>query len=349
MYKRQDLCSQLLDSAEVYNDAILHREAERQLAFSSFYAGEYDRSISIYRKLYEEEPDNRETRAMLGKSYLAIGRLDSAGMLMTASDSNASVAEMTLRYGVFKQRGELAKALTSLEAVLRTSDRELSESLDQAFLQTLVDYYKAKEDVRVLELHTARLTRTIVIVIAIVIGLVLVIAILILYRRIRRARERHAIEIAALNDEISRHVSIIQQRQDRLFNLASSKFAAVDRLCQVYYENQVCKNLSEKLSEAMDGLIELFSDEESMITELGELLDQAYDSVFSRFVSDFPKVKKEDKLIFIFAAFHVSAGAASLYLKKNKKEYVYNHRKRLKAKIAESDSQYKAEYLAMLG
>lgn len=318
------------------------------LATTYFYSGQYKEAYPLLERICINNA-NKEAFALLGRCYLELDKIDLAAKYLPSNLENASVPELTLYYQYNRVQKNFLNAMVGMDSVLHRTDRILSNSLDQTFSQTLQDYYKTKQELQQLKLKNTRLSRTISVLILVILVCFLSVGIFYVSKRARQDRQKHVEEARVLKENIVSQQQIITLKQKRLQELISKRYAVFDRLCQVYYENQTVKALPDKLSLSMNALIDEFSDAEKNIEEFGALLDADFDGVFTHLIEDFPKIKQEDKLVFIFAAIGFSAGPASLFLRKNKAEYIYNHRTRLRAKINSLDSANKELYLQLLG
>lgn len=338
----------VLDSAKTYSYKELEADACRLLAFASFYADKYDVSIKLYGELHDELPDDRDIKAMLGKNLLALDRVSEAKSLLPDSLEDATVAELTFSYGYLKRIGNYQQALEALEPLLKQTDKELSHSLDQNFAQTLTDYFQAEQQVKSLRLENARMSRTIIVICSTFVLVILLSIAVHIYKRYVKEKKMHHVATIEWQHERAQHEAKLEATKMNIRNLVSERYTTANHFCQMYFNEYNAERRGDSLILAVESMMADFSNSQLAIEKLGALLDRNFDNVFSRLMEDLPKLKIEDQLLFAYTAVGFSPGTIAKFLNK-KTEFVYNHRRYLKAKIERLSSAEKELYLALLG
>ena len=93
----------------------------------------------------------------------------------------------------------------------------------------------------------------------------------------------------------------------------------------------------------MDGL----RADENVRRQLEQALNESSDGVINKLKADFPGMKQEDYMLFLFTASGFSTTTISTLLEKDK-PYVYNRLYRLKERLKQSGSAHKTLYLTCL-
>ncbi len=154
-------------------------------------------------------------------------------------------------------------------------------------------------------------------------------------------------ELSALNTRLEMRESLLRRMTDKTSEIYRARFREIGDLLATYYQK---KDASDRIR------LSIYTDIENTMTALGsrESLDEIRqslnlynDNIITRFMSDFPSLKKIDVNIFTFlvAGFKPAVIATICRLDINN---LYSRRRRLKEKITQSDAKSKSEYLRYL-
>ena len=136
--------------------------------------------------------------------------------------------------------------------------------------------------------------------------------------------------------------------RDEIRHLLAGRFEHLDRLCSVYFQFKGQSNEKDKISSDVLEIINGIQYDDKIKAKLEETINGNLGDVMVRFRKDFPSVKERDYMLFMLLILDFSPRAISI-LQDLKTEVVYNHKSKLKRKIAASNSEYKDEYLSYIG
>lgn len=167
----------------------------------------------------------------------------------------------------------------------------------------------------------------------------------------RRENECHKLKekLANLNENSRDHVKMstreaeLRQLVDRLL---AGRFSSINKILDEYYENIDSSSAKTKVYNRVQKEMDDLSSTKSM-NEIEKLVNDALDSIMTRFRNEFPDATKEDITIFLLNAAGLSQKAISL-LTGIKLKSLYTKRARLKERILKSDVSGCHEYIARL-
>lgn len=124
-------------------------------------------------------------------------------------------------------------------------------------------------------------------------------------------------------------------------------YREVDTLCQEIFQNNCMKSMKTAYSTMRRFMDNYISDSEKL-SQIEIFINDNYENILEKVMSDFPNIKKEDYLLFIYSCLGFSNASIALFLNEDKVMAIYNRRKRLKNRIRKSDSLYKEQYIEIL-
>ena len=129
--------------------------------------------------------------------------------------------------------------------------------------------------------------------------------------------------------------------------IIESKISSFDSLCKTYFENSGSdkENTKAKVSEQIDELITELSKKSKLVKELETLADEYTDGIITSFKNDFPKIKREDYLVFLYSLLGFSTMSIAFIIGESNVQSVYSRKKRLKERIMNSDAERREEYI----
>lgn len=136
--------------------------------------------------------------------------------------------------------------------------------------------------------------------------------------------------------------------RDEIRHLLAGRFEHLDRLCSVYFQFKDMSNERDKISAEVLEIINGIQFDSKIQGKLEETINDNLGNVMLRFRKDFPSINERDYMLFMLLILDFSPRAISI-LQDLKTEVVYNHKSKLKRKIAASNSEYKDEYLSYIG
>ena len=129
--------------------------------------------------------------------------------------------------------------------------------------------------------------------------------------------------------------------------IIESKISSFDSLCKTCFENSGSdkENTKAKVSEQIDELITELSKKSKLVKELETLADEYTDGIITSFKNDFPKIKREDYLVFLYSLLGFSTMSIAFIIGESNVQSVYSRKKRLKERIMNSDAERREEYI----
>lgn len=299
-----------LDTIMRSDDAIYHHGV-KMMAMYSYHklAGCLDSALIYHERLYDAD-----SRAMLQSINQSIVRAESDYNARKA-DHNAEIAH---RNRIYLLLSIIILGMTTLTVYLYGRSRfhrkviEMQEKIAQ--IRELFDAIEVKDN-----------------------------AIAGLHSQVSRKES----ELSALNTRLEMRESLLRRMTDKTSEIYRARFREIGDLLATYYQK---KDASDRIR------LSIYTDIENTMTALGshESLDEIRqslnlynDNIITRFMADFPSLKKIDVNIFTFlvAGFKPAVIATICRLDIDN---LYSRRRRLKEKITQSDAKSKSEYLRYL-
>lgn len=176
-----------------------------------------------------------------------------------------------------------------------------------------------------------------------------VLATLVLYFWARKAQlEKQLLEEREENERIMNIAEDLKARLGAASKRQTGrKFDALDRLCEQYYIYEGTDNLQPRILKEVKSIVDGLRADENVRRQLEQALNESSDGVINKLKADFPGMKQEDYMLFLFTASGFSTTTISTLLEKDK-PYVYNRLYRLKERLKQSGSAHKTLYLTCL-
>lgn len=154
-------------------------------------------------------------------------------------------------------------------------------------------------------------------------------------------------EIGEFSDKLKISEGKVSEFSMLTESLFYRQFEALNRLCDEYFEKRDSEKTRRSLYIDLENILNEMQSNKR-IEELKRILNRCKNGLVDDFLRDFPDVKKEDLnfIIYNFAGF--SPRAVCLLTGYTKTNF-YTKRNRWRAKIANSNSRNKEEYLKNLG
>ena len=166
-------------------------------------------------------------------------------------------------------------------------------------------------------------------------------------------RNKNRIEQNVLMAENLRELLAIKEKEQDSYkervvkSIIDSKVSTFDSLCKTYFENSANDKESAKtrIYEQIDKLINELSTKSKTLKELETFADDYLGGIITSFKKDFPKIKREDYLVFLYSLLGFSIMSIAFIIGESNVQNVYSRKKRLKGKIANSDAERREEYI----
>ncbi len=166
-------------------------------------------------------------------------------------------------------------------------------------------------------------------------------------------RNKNRIEQNVLMAENLRELLAIKEKEQDSYkervvkSIIDSKVSTFDSLCKTYFENSANdKELAKtRISEQIDKLINELSTKSKTLKELETFADDYLGGIITSFKKDFPKIKREDYLVFLYSLLGFSIMSIAFIIGESNVQSVYSRKKRLKERITNSDAERREEYI----
>lgn len=124
-------------------------------------------------------------------------------------------------------------------------------------------------------------------------------------------------------------------------------YKEVDLLCQDIFQNNCMRSMKTTYS-TVRRFMDAYSADDEKLSGIESLINESYGGILEKIKLDFPNLKREDYLLFIYSCLGFSNLSIALFLNEEKVTAVYNRRKRLKKRMKESGSIYAEYYTEIL-
>ena len=166
-------------------------------------------------------------------------------------------------------------------------------------------------------------------------------------------RNKNRIEQNVLMAENLRELLAIKEKEQDTYkervvkSIIDSKVSTFDSLCKTYFENSANdkESVKTRISEQIDKLINELSTKSKTLKELETFADDYLGGIITSFKKDFPKIKREDYLVFLYSLLGFSIMSIAFIIGESNVQNVYSRKKRLKERIMNSNAERRDEYI----
>ena len=334
------LMMQVIDLAAESGDGDLLIEALRVTGMSYLADKQYEMAIQYYSRISESmiERMSLEDYRNLGLAYIGIGDLKKAQVY---SDIVCSMdtTQQWLPYEINKRKGNYQAALTALENEHSFQDNILDESLNQSVTDAVADYLASEKERAAEKFRYEK--RILYLTIGSVI-LILFLVVYILYQRIlfqKRKTDHNMMMVESLRETVTVKNKSINQ-------LFKKQFDTIDKLCHTYYESHSTYDEKIRIHTEVKSIISGLRDNPQIISQLEAHVDTYKDNLMKNFRKADPAIARseDDYLLFLYIVIGFSPRAISVLFDESL-SVIYNRKARLKKRVQDSDSEYKADFL----
>lgn len=337
------LARQLVEKA-ANNDTRMEANGWRLLSKSYIQTAKYkDAKEALLKLKMQGENLTPQDYRNLCLAYIKMGDIDSASVYrgLAEADGQSSLWVMVKGRNTDKFVGDI---LSWNEPVVST-DSTMQRIANQNLAQTVANYHAYEETMQEMDLRNERLSKTIIAVV-----LLLTIACLSIWYYLHLKAHKREMEMKMLEAENIRHIlqvtkedaSAMQQSVNQLFE---QKFKLIDELCNTYYVYQGSQNERTKIYNNVIAVISNLSKDKKTIAELETFVNTYKNNLMADFRTEYPKLKEEDYLLFLYIVVDFSARAISILIGESL-PVVYNRKSSLKRKIQQGTSPMKERFLA---
>ena len=346
--KHYDRCAtlskQLIERANTNNDKQIKNRGLRLLSRSYIKTAKYEEAKDALLRLKSQSENlTSQDYRNLCLAYIKTGELDSANVYRRF----AQTEEQKSLWVVIKdpQTGKPIANIFDLEEPTISVDTTTRKIINQNLAQTVANYHAYEQTLQEAELKSERMSKFIIVAIAILLVLFLSI-----WYHLHLKAHRKEMEIKMLEAENIRHIlkvtkedaSFMQQSLNQLFE---QKFKSIDELCNTYYVYQGSQKERTKIYDNVIGLISNLSKDKKTIAELETFVNTYKNNLMADFRAEYPTLKDEDYLLFLYIIVDFSARAISILIGETL-PVVYNRKSSLKRKIQQGESVMKERFLS---
>lgn len=375
--------SRARDYAEQVGDSVMLGDALRILANGFLGYEKPQEARLLYGRVMDLGRMAGTDYGKLGQVYIDLDDADKAAVYLDSLRAY-DIADNTLEIRLAEYRKDYEKAYELLSSDVVYQNKEFSKVIGRNYARTISEYYGLEEKASMEQVSKSRISLISVIVIT---TILFVFAYLFfryrtsLLNRQIEARISEAQNLEKILFEKSSELDDMTTSRDELVNklsrrdaeferireearkessasapaiardeirhLLAGRFEHIDRLCSVYFQFKGKSNEKDRISAEVLEIINGIQFDCKIQAKLEETINDNLENVMLRFRKDFPSIKERDYMLFMFLILDFSPRAISI-LQDLKTEVVYNHKSKLKRKIAASDSEYVTEYLSYI-
>lgn len=338
--------SEVLDSAQAHENLKLYLEAVRLQSLAYLANKDYNKTIDILKDLCESEYATDVDSAYLGISYILTERIDKAAPLVELHSDTLVVLEFKNLF--YKQKGKIDKSWEALDKYTSNIEKELYNEKSHDLSSELVTQLVSSKQLAESNAKIQQLTNILLSVIFVLIAVISVILFNSYKRRQRTILENKIQLIEQLRNLVNLQKEDADQAKIAINSLFHSKFDWLDNICSELYEKKNTKALRNKISNAIETVIEQIFNNPAKIQQMEELLNNHYSNIFNDFKTDFPNLQDTDYLLYLLSALGFSNNSIAVILRKENVTYIYNKRRHLKDKIKAKGEYFSNKYLPLL-
>lgn len=282
-------------------------------------------------KLNQYDMSEIQDSALMARWALLYSEAMVANHLTAPTDTIINIA--INYYGFHNAQPELIKA-RKLKFQLANANLETNALATALYLQKEKEFMVYKE----------RTKRQQLMFIAIIV--VLIAAGVIVWQRQRMKikdtqNESLVTEVASLSNHLSLQQSECCSLNAKISNLLINRFKTIDELCETYYESQGTKTEKKAIVDKVKSQIEALKSDEGIFTEMEKC---QYD-LLSQLREEMPELKPEEYRLMVYLASGLSNRTIALLIGESI-NVAYKRKSRLKAKLSDSDTPHKADFLS---
>ena len=337
------LSQQLIEKAAENNDESIINRGLKLLSRSYIKTAKYVDAKDVLLRLKSQASNlTPQDYRNLCLSYIKTGELDSANVYRRFAQTEEHKSLWVVITD--PKTGKPVANIFDLEEPIISVDTTTRKIINQNLAQTVANYHAYEQTLQETELKSERMSKFVIVAIAI-----LLILFLSIWYHMHLKTHRKEMELKMLEAENIRNIlkvtkedaSAMQQSVNQLFE---QKFKSIDELCNTYYVYQGSQNERTKIYNNVIGLISNLSKDKKTIAELEVFVNTYKNNLMADFRAEYPMLKDEDYLLFLYIVVDFSARAISILIGESL-PVVYNRRSSLTRKISQGESIMKERFL----
>lgn len=343
-----NLAKEAIDSARAHSDQYLEQEITKLIALAQYTIGDYNKASSIFDKLGQYRPLSPDDLGRLGISYFESRQTNKSDSIFNLiNDSNLQSKYILLfKYLYAKAHQDKNEALRIHEILLDSVDNSAYNSINSNFIN-VVDNLREKEKEYTQEvLNRKDIQKKTILATCILLLIIAALVFIILYNHQRQKNGRNLQLLLSLKEMLDKSKKELSDSNDiskQLFN----HFNVIDNLCKAYFEDST--QSKKILIRKIDNIIISLRSDQQIIGYMGSVANRLHNNIYDSFISDFPSLKSEDYLFFLYSSLGLSSSAIAAITNTDNITSVYNRRARLKKKIKELHPSKAEAYLKAIG
>jgi hypothetical protein len=331
------LADSTLKIAKDTKDTLLAVESLRTSIIALISLNRSDSALSISHKLFSYPKDYllADDSINLSIIYAYTGNYDKISDSIWSNNSDNERISHWLKYKYYYNINP-KKALTELELYTTVLDSEVKAVINQNTISSAHNFYTKELELR----DTTIQQKQIIIVLGIIFICCCCIILLIIRHNYKRNQASRISQILEFATNTSDAFDADSESSNYLNKLFEEKHKLLNTWCNTYYKLKG-KEQSDVYSKIESTISTIISQID--INDITVLVNKLYDNVLDKLKSDITGLSNIDLTIFTYLAAGCTTSTICVLMNKSA-EFIYNHRHRLRAKIATSDSPNKATY-----
>ena len=315
------------------------------------------KSMDLFLKAVDDYSGNPSLTDYYAYAYALelVGDIKAAQAIYSQIDAVApdTAPLVVWRYRVYKHRGEFEKALNMFERSVALQDSLIIATLNQSVVQAQSDYFEAKSEL----LEKDRRLRVLANWVVALFCVVCMFMVLAAYVCGRRKWLRRVSEMSAINEEVSRRLSIehdalsakdmaLQNLRRKYVMTYKRQYGQLNDLCAEYWEAAGNGKGKDRIYAKVKKLVSVIDGCNQ--SKLERMIDENLDGIMRKLRADLPDATEND---FRFIALNILGFDAKTIARvmDYTVQSVYTKRVRLRAKISGIDSSNRTFYQEFIG
>ncbi len=342
------LCTQLLDSASLHNDAYLQAGAKRLIGLCHLTNDNYAKSRDIFESICRSKLTEDRDTAYLCLSYIGCNQTAKAQSILNQTTINDSLMNSYILYNLYAKQGQTRPALSELEIVDSLTNKILREKISQDITRTAVNHFALGRQQAEKERDSSRLMLW-GIIIAAIFSVSGISALFFSHYKSQQAKiEQNVVIAQQLQESLMAKESDYSKAHTSIQTLLSSRYQIFDDLCKLVYESNNTATARKRISDSVTSLIKQMTFDPEIIQDLETMVNEHYSNLMADFRKDLPLMAEPYYRLFLFSVLGFSDSTISLFLEKEKTSMIWSLRRHLKDKIKQIDKEKQSRYLKEL-
>lgn len=342
-----EISKQLLDSAIKHNDILLKQKTSFLLGLSHLAINDYGKSYNYFKVQFASPDVTTSDSVYFASAALRTGHIEEAKEIIKQLANSSLISKNHkdwINYQLYMSLDSIRKALAMMSEMNSNTNKVLKDLRKQNLTGRLLEHNRHTSELMQSNLHAAHATLWCVALGSILIIFICISVAIRHHRRQQSEIDRQISLVQNLRQIVKEKENLTTDNNRPLPEFFIQYFKELDELCKNFYENDSTKT-RKKLSESIGTLINSYSIDSTKVKELENYANLIYDNIMNQLASDFPTLKKADKLMFLYSLLGFSNISISMLLKEDSMSKIYNRRKRLKAKFKDFEGENKPKYL----